>query len=118
MIHICAENVYLVLADNEIKEYLLDKSPWHIYVASDLDYFINYCITELKATSNLTYFNLLTLLKNDLSGEELVELSQFSVNSAFMLKKLCQYYIENENKNDAIALLSADIWTSLTYQGE
>lgn len=113
---ILCEKVYSALLISNIADKMLYENPW-CDMATQLDFFVDFCVTKLRETSDLVYFNLLTVIKKDLSGSDLVELSSFSVNKVYLLNKICMYYIENKNQGESIALLSnIDIWRNLTFQ--
>lgn len=110
------EQLYEALSKNNFVDKTVYDNPW-CTMTTKIAFFIDYCADRLRETSDPLYFNLLTLLKKDLSGSELVEFSSYSVNKVFLLNKICKYFIENKNQIEAVALLeNSEIWKNLTFQ--
>ncbi len=113
---ILCEKLNKILEDSNIIDKLLYENVW-CDISQQMGFFIDYCTTKLRETSDIVYFNILTTINKDMSGTDLVELSSFSVDKIYLLKKLCSYYLENKNREDALSLLlNENIWKNLTYQ--
>lgn len=113
---VLCEQLYGALSNNSFVDRTIFDNPWCTMTAK-MDFFVDYCVNRLHETSDPLYFNLLTLIKRDLSGSELVELSSYSVNKVFLLNKICKYFIESKNQVEAVALLeNSGIWKNLTFQ--
>lgn len=112
---LCEKLFEIISKSDAIKKSLYD-NPW-VNMHDIMEFFVEFCNCKVRENGDLLYFNMLTSIKSDLSGKDLVELSAFSVNKEFLLKKICKYFVENKNQSDAIALLyDGKIWKNLTYK--
>lgn len=114
--NILCEKIYDTMSNRNFIDKAIFDNPW-CEMKAKMEFFVEYCVRMMRETSDPVYFNLLTLIKSDLTGTELVEFSSYSVNKVFLLNKICKYFIDNRNQAEAIALLeNNDIWKNLTYQ--
>lgn len=105
-----------LLSDKNAKAQLLENNPWGKRNTDIIDTFTSFCLDKLQETGNMLYYDIITNIKEEISGKELLELSHFSMGKSFLIKKICQCYLENVRKDEVLVLLSEDLWQNSSYQ--
>lgn len=105
-----------LLNDNNTKTQLLEKSPLYSNSEEIIDSFTNFCLEKLQETGNNLFYDIITNLKEKVTEKDLLVLSRYSKNKSFIIKKLCECYMENAGKEAAKELLNPDLWEKASYQ--
>ena len=105
-----------LLNDNNTKNQLLEKSPLYSNSEEIIDSFTNFCLEKLQETGNNLFYDIITNLKENVTEKDLLILSHYSKNKSFIIKKLCECYMENTGKEAAKELLNPDLWEKASYQ--
>lgn len=110
-------NIYSMLKDEKTREIFTSDNLWQKYKAQDLQAFLDYCRVKMENTKKSEYLELITFLKKDLNYNELVALYKFSSNRKFLVKTICQAYLEGRDADETIeTLLKDEVWSNLTYR--
>ena len=85
--------------------FLLENNPWCRHNVNSIEVFSNFCYEKLQETGNLMYLDIITNLKVEITSKELLDLSQYSMSKSFLIKKICQCYMDSIGKEEAKELL-------------
>ncbi len=105
-----------ILNDNNTKTQLLENSPLYGNSEEIIDSFTKFCLEKLQETGNNLFYDLIANLKEKVTEKDLLVLSRYSKNKSFIIKKLCECYMENTGKEAAKELLNPDLWEKASYQ--
>lgn len=105
-----------LLKNNNVKSHLLENNLLGRDNEEVKDSFANFCQDKLQETGNTLFYDIITNLKEKITEKDLVVLSQYSKNKLLIIKKLCEYYMEDTGKEAAKELLNPDLWKKATYQ--
>lgn len=105
-----------LLNDNNVKSHLLENNPLCRSNGEVIDSFTNFCLEKLQETGNTLFYDIITNLKDKITEKDLIILSRYSKNKTFIIKKLCECYMEDTGKEAAKELLNPNLWEKASYQ--
>ena len=99
-----------------LRNHLFVRNPWAKLYSEYVQKFINYCVAKLKETGDDIYADLAKGLSPSASVEALLAIASRPGSSDYVIRQVCNYYLEGKQVDEILLLLNQIDRTSLSYR--
>ena len=105
-----------LIVEESLRNHLFVRNPWARQYSEYIQKFLIYCVAKLKETGDEIYADLAKALSPSASVEALLAIASLPGSSDYIIRQICNYYLEGKQVDEILLLLDQIDRTSLSYR--